>query len=256
MQSEHSLQYRLSEYFKAMRVKNSAYSLRSMARSFDTSPAQLSQILSGKRPMTNKFAFKVADKLGLSPLELREALTEKIGSRRANADFTLLAEENFKIIADWHHLAILSLSQVPDAKADCKWIAQRLGIDYHEAKAAFDRLRRLKFIEIKNGSYHQVPKPMHTTNDVPSGAIRKYHKQNLELAARKIDDVGVEDREYSAITVAANPKKLAAAKKMIRQFKTDLAELLETGPKEEVYTLSIQLFPVSKLRKTLPRGEN
>jgi uncharacterized protein (TIGR02147 family) len=201
--------------------------------------------MSGKRPMTAKFALKVADKLGLSPLELREAFAEKVSSRRPNDHFELLEEEKFKIISSWHHFAILSLSQTSDSKADCKWISQRLGIDYHDAKNAFDRLRSLGFIEIKDGKYFQVPKPMHTTNDVPSSAIRKYHKQNMELASRKLDEVGVEDREYSAITFATNAKKLSIAKKMIRQFKADLAELLECDKKEEVYTLAIQLFPVS-----------
>jgi len=243
------LRQKLTHYFHTTRSKNPSYSLRAMARSFKTSPAHLSQVLSGKRPMTDKFALKVSNKLDLSPLEMKMALAELSSSDETSLPFDLIEDEKFKLVSDWHHFAILSLSQVPDSKANVRWISQRLGIDYHVAKAAFERLRKLGMIKVENGSYHQVPKALHTTNDVPSSAIRKYHKQNLELAAGKLDEVDVNLREFSAITVATSLKKLPLAKKLIRKFKADIYELLNVGKKEEVYTLSIQLFPVSKLNQ-------
>ena len=36
------------------------------------------------------------------------------------------------------------------------------------------------------------------------------------------------------------------AKKLIQEFRKSLAELLETGKKEEVYRLNIQLYPLKK----------
>jgi hypothetical protein len=240
------LRQQLANYFTEMRSKNPAYSLRAMARSFRTSPAQLSQIIANKRPMTNKFILKVSEKLGLSPLEVKSILEFHSGVPAAKTAFETIDDDNFKLVADWYHFAILSLSKVRDCEADPKWIAKRLGIDYFVAREAFHRLRKLGLIEIANGKYRQISRPLHTTNDVPSNAIRKYHSQNLELAKVKLDEVDIEAREFSTITFAVNLKNLPTAKKMIRKFKTEIYELLETGKKEEVYTMAIQLFPVSK----------
>ena len=86
---------------------------------------------------------------------------------------------------------------------------------------------------------------MKTTSDVPSGTIRRYHKGILGLAQNRIDQVDVKEREYSSITMAINTKNLAKAKKLTQEYKEEMLELLEKGPLDEVYQLSIQLFPLS-----------
>jgi uncharacterized protein (TIGR02147 family) len=194
--------------------------------------------------MTKKFVLKVAEKLGLS---IEEAC--RIVDGQATTLFEPISEEKFKLVADWQHFAILSLSKTSDCRADPKWIAKRLGIDYFLAKEAFERLCNLGLIEVKNGRYYQSSKPLHTANDIPSMAIRKHHKQNLDMAAIKLDEVEVEKKEFSSMTIAVNPRKLPIAKELIRKFKTQIYDILESGEKEEVYTLSIQLFPVTQLKR-------
>ena len=44
---------------------------------------------------------------------------------------------------------------------------------------------------------------------------------------------------------AINTKKLTSAKELIRQFCDDMEDVLETGPRDEVYQFNIQLFPLS-----------
>ncbi|MGE0762901.1 MAG: TIGR02147 family protein [Bdellovibrionales bacterium] len=249
MAGNEGLRQQLTNYFAQMRQKNPGYSLRAMARVFKTSPAQLSQVLSGKRPMSRKFVLSVSDRLGLSPLETKEALESQCPSPRSKISFESIAEDQFKLIADWHHFAILSLGETADAKADPKWISKRLGLDYYVVREALTRLQKLGIIEIKNGRYRQITKPIHTTQDIPSAAIRKNHRQNLALASEKLEQVDVADREFTSMTMAISRKKIDLAKKMIRKFKTEMYEFLQAGAKEEVYTLAIQLFPVSKIEQ-------
>ena len=45
------------------------------------------------------------------------------------------------------------------------------------------------------------------------------------------------------MTMAIYPKKLPMAKTMIRDFREQLCQYLETDNKTEVYELAIQLFP-------------
>jgi uncharacterized protein (TIGR02147 family) len=233
VQNAEFLVQHLKDHFEANRRKNPSYSLRSMARALKTSPAQLSQVMSGKRPLSVKFASKIADRFGLS-------------SSGSSVKFDGIEEDRFKLISDWEHFAILSMSRLSDCRADARWISRRLGIDYFAAKHAFQRLLEMGLIEIVGKRYRQTSKPLHTTHDIPSSAIRAYHRQNLELASDKIDEAAVDAREYTSVTVATSMKKLPLAKKMIRRFKDEIFDFLGRDESEEVYTLSIQLFPVTK----------
>lgn len=242
MMSDEVLRGALRDYLRSRRTKNPNYSLRAMSRQFKVSPAQLSQIISGKRKITAKIALLLADRLGYSPIEkayMMDIDAPPVAQR-------ILEEDQFKVISDWYHYAILSLSQVKDNKADVRWIAKRLGIDVITAREAYMRLKKLKYLEESDGKFRQSSVPLTTAQDVPSSAVRKFHKQKLALAAEKLEEVPVELREFGAITFPVNLAKLPNAKKLIRKFRNDLYKYLEAGEKQEVYTLAIQLFPLTK----------
>jgi hypothetical protein len=46
--------------------------------------------------------------------------------------------------------------------------------------------------------------------------------------------------------MAVDPALLPEAKDMIKKFRRRLSRFLESGKKKEVYTIAIQLFPVSR----------
>ncbi len=242
--------------YEARKKNNPNFSLRAYARWLGISPAQVSQLISGKRKLSKKMAIQIADRFGLSPrekIELLEALTpeliEEKEELRSEKTKTLLQEDKFSLIADWPHYSILSLSETSKAKADPRWIAQRLGIDVTTARESFERLVRLGIIEMKGKSYQQSEKPLTTSKDIASRAIQRHHKQNLNLAQQKLECVSLKAREFSSITMAVNPQKIKQAKILINEFKRKLCSLLEEGDKKEVYTLSIQLFPNSILKE-------
>ncbi len=234
MQNQDYVRQQLNDFFKSKRTRNSSFSIRAMARLFKTSPAQMSQILSGKRPLSQKFIASAWDRLDLPPVHTQ-------------VEFSTVEDQEFSLISDWHHFAILSLSKTSRNKADPRMIARLLGIDYFVAKASFDQLKKLNLITVKGDRFIQTTKPLHTKNDIPSLAVRQYHKQNLALAAEKLDEVDVSQREFTSVTMAFNVSKLSAAKKLIRQFKDDLYELAGKGKCDEVYTFAAQLFPVTKI---------
>lgn len=59
----------LNEEYQKRKQRNENFSLRSFAKWLDISPAQLSQMMSGKRTISLKSAKKLSQKLGLSPFE-------------------------------------------------------------------------------------------------------------------------------------------------------------------------------------------
>jgi transcriptional regulator with XRE-family HTH domain len=230
---------------------NPSYSLRAFSRQLNMSPAQLSQIISGKRPLSAKKAYRIAESLNFSPTEksLLVESTIPIGASSGDQEPIEIRDEEFQLVSDWYHFAILSLTELPHHKADPRWIARQLGVTPQEAADALARLVRLKIVEVKKGKMTQIMKPIRTTTDVSSSAIRRYHLQNLENSKEKLGTVPVEKREYSAITMAVSTKNLPKAKRLITEFKRKLADIMENGSKDAVYTLAVQLFPVSKVEE-------
>lgn len=241
----------LAEALENTRARNPLYSLRAMARQLSLSSAHLSQLLSGKRPLTLRVAMKIAQKLEMSDADRTRLLQSAVSESRAEikgpqkSEFQILEQAAFEPISEWYYFAILSLGKLKGNQASAKWISSQLGITFPEAKAAYEKLKALGYLEESGGRFQQSSKPLHSTREIPSHAIRKYHKQNLDLAKDRLDLVPMGQRDYSSITMAVDAKKLPRAKKMIHEFKLKLYKYLDSKNADEIYTLAIQLFPVT-----------
>ncbi len=226
------------------RVKrNPSFSLRAFANFLEISPATLSQVISKKRSVSMKTGAHILHKLGYSPSEQLN-LIASIDASEAEIEKVQISEDKFQLISEWHYLAILSLGELPDAKADPRWVAKRLSITAAIANKALQRLERLNIIVIKDGRFKQIHPPFKTADDIPSAAIRNYHTNILNLAAEKLETVDVNEREFSSVTMAINSKNLLKAKEITRKYKKDMSKLLESGKADRVYHLAIQLFPM------------
>lgn len=239
----------LKNELEERKKKNSRYSLRAFAQSLGISAAQLSQLLSGKRNLTPEVLRQIAEALHLSPEEERSLLTQMFlgeqGSRSEAKQKRQLEEDEFRLISDWYHYAILSLGKVRGAKADPFWIADRLGISPTEAREALARLRRLEILD-EGKTLKQKSAPLNISSKVPSRAIQAYHRRILGMAMDKMADVPVEKRDYSAMTFAADPTKIPQARKMVEDFQDRLADFLQTPNSKEVFILACQLFSLER----------
>lgn len=245
------LQSRLAE----AQSKNSSYSLRAFSVLLGLAPAELSLILNGKRRITYPKATQILDRLSIDPSQ-RTSLLASVPRRLerkkkfGSINYIQLSTDEFRVIADWHYLAILSLAETASFQSDTSWIAQRLGIRKRDAKSAIDTLLRLGLIQSEKtrNEVRWVPtgKKFTTTNDIPSSPIRKNHAQGLELAKSALQNVPFELREFGASVIAADPNLLPKAKLRLRKLRREIAHLLEGGNKSEVYRLSVQLIPLSR----------
>lgn len=255
--SASSVDWLRAEYINRKR-KNPSYSLRAFARQLCLPSGALSEILSLKRPMTQKLALRLVDRLNLSA-EARsrflylvskerasDSLVRKMGVQAPVDDnYQKLSEDRFNLIAEWYHFALMALLETEGCVQEPLWLARRLGISVVEVRNALERCMRLGLIEDRAGSW--VPTGnLTTTHDVPSAALRRFHKQNLKRTSEMIESRTVSQRDISSITMAIDPEKLGLAKQVIQRFRRQMATLLENGSKKEVYTLSILLMPVTQ----------
>jgi uncharacterized protein (TIGR02147 family) len=260
---KNSISQMLTTELEHRRQHKSNYSLRAFARDLEISPAFLSYLIKGERSLKPDTAAVLAKKMKWNSHDSRlfVSLSRYQGAhsspgrtmiqqdledlQKTHTKFENLRVDQFSIIADWYHLAILELIEVEGFSSNPTWIAQCLGISVTEASRALDRLVRLKMVTILSDGGLQKDKN-NAVNDTPSEAIRRFHRQHLKNAYEAINSVPFSKRHVSGTTVAIDATKLAEAEELIKEFRAKLSALLSTGAKTDVYHLAIQLFPLSK----------
>lgn len=240
---------------------NPAYSLRAYSKKVGVHVGALSSILNGKRNVSRDLAERISIRLLLDPQERSELLglfPEKRPYRKpgAAASGDLLLEprylefsaSQFKIVAEWEHFAVMSLLNCEDFESSPAWMARRLGLSETRVKQVLERLVQLGLFEgTSDAGFTRSKKSYRTTDDVANLSLKKCHEQSLELAKESLHRDSTKIRDFTSITMAIDPEKLSMAKELTRKFQDELSDLLESGHRTEVYRLSMQLFPLTKI---------
>lgn len=243
----------LLENLATSQARNPSYSLRAYSKKLGFSPAALSEMMSGKRPITTKTADKIFDRLNVSPSEqekFKKLERSKKALAKENKNYMEVEMDQYHMISEWFYFAILSLAETLDFSDNPQWISKRLNITQTEAKTALSRLERLQLLKRNTQGHLQATgASFKTTTDIPNGALRKSQANNLELAQASLEQDDISLRDFSSMTMAIDPELLPEAKKLIQDFRRKLTHFLEAETKQEVYKLNIQLFPLTKKDK-------
>jgi len=238
------------------RQKNPAFSLRAFAKLLGTQPGRLSEFLSRKRPLTPLQIKKFASKLALPPSEasklLRDANQNFPNSKKSGVKphYIEVDATHFEIIAQPIHYRILAAMELSSYDGSPKWLANKLATDIGEVYSALERLQTAGLAERnEKGHWKPVASATTTSTDIPSAALRAAHRTSICHAISCLDEVAVEMRDITSVTMAVNLQQLGKAKELIRNFRRQLASELEIGDRSDVYELNIQLVPISKTRK-------
>ncbi|MCT4642243.1 MAG: TIGR02147 family protein [Bacteriovoracaceae bacterium] len=254
----------LEEEFSFRVNENSSYSIRAFARDIGISPSQLSEVLSGKVGLSSKKAVVVAQNLGLSDkevtlfkalVEFEHGRSEKIkneakdiiDSYEHSSKYKGLSLDGFKLISDWYYFAILSTMELDRYDGSTLFIANHLNLDIEIIEDAIKRLLKLDIIDISNGKFIPTGEMFSTSHDIASSALKKFHKQHIRKSLDSIDNVPVDKRDITTMTMAIDIDKLPQAKKLITKFRRDLCKFMESDKKNNVYNLNIQLIPLAEL---------
>ena len=243
--------------YQIRKDKNPRYSLRSYAQQLNLSPATLSMVLSGKRNLSKDNIIKISSKIGLSPattLSLLETeilnIEEQLNLSKNLHEKKYVKEEQFQLISKWHHYAIVSLSKLKKHKANTRWISRHLGISEMEAREALNRLIDCKIIEIQNDKIVELNQSTTTSEDIPSEAIRNFHKGIIKKAIDSLDEISPDEREVSTIVLSFSKKDLKSAKKFLREYQEQFANRFESEKNaDEVYAITMQFFPLTDTKK-------
>lgn len=262
MDEQLAIQNLLRSHLLAAQSKNPKFSLRSYSRKVGIHAGALSSIINGKRNVSKSLAEKITRKLLIDPQHRNEILSLFPDKRKyrntvemkeeSGTSYLEIEASTFKLMAEWEHFAVLSLIKTHDFKKDPAWIGERLGISKFRANEVIDRLVELGFLkETVDGELVRVHANIRSSDDTVNLSVRKSHEENLELARESLSRDHILSRDFTTLTMAVDPAKMTVAKEMIRKFQDDLSEVMETGDITEVYRLSIQLFPLTKISREL-----
>ncbi|MBY0472244.1 TIGR02147 family protein [bacterium] len=234
--------------------ENPSYSLRAFARMLGIQSGFLSKILLGQRRVTPSTVRRLGGKLGLGlkDLEHYEQNCKLKPDKNVSQDFRQIAYDHFQVISDWYHFAILELASIDGFEPNSRWIAKTLGLSVAESQAAIERLVRIGYIGIEASGQWKVLEAHTTTlgsleSDETNAALQQMQKQILQMAIAAMENIPMEMRDQSAMTMAVDSSLLPMAKEKIKKFRRELCALLESGKKRDaVYQLSVSLYPVTK----------
>ncbi|MCT4641812.1 MAG: TIGR02147 family protein [Bacteriovoracaceae bacterium] len=232
--------------------RNPRFSIRSFARQLEIEPSSLSQIINGKRPLTNKMCLRLSQKLSLSPEEIEKLMDSEKSGKESFHTFKSLDQDQFQVIADWYHYAILELTHLKHFQSSYKWISQVLGINQNEVKDAVRRLERLDYLEItEQGNWiDRLGDANNEGNTYTKAAFRLLQKQVLEKAISALEEISYEQRVQTSMTLPVSKKKMKQAKAKVLAFIDELGDFFrDDSPKDEIYHMSFSLYPISKTQE-------
>jgi len=251
---QEALRATLQNRYLQARSRNQQFTLRAFAKKLELSSGALSEILQGKRNVSSKIAERLAEELQLDPSEKAQIFSplEKQTARKkvAAQDVVKLQQNQYEVLTDWVHFALLSLLNTKTYKSDVMWIAERFQVPAPRVSNAIKRMVDLGLVEFDGRSRLKRTKmAFRTSDDILNLAIQRSHHGDLDLVRKAIDQVPVELRDLTSITIPTDPQKFAKAKELIREFQDQMLNLMWTDNSTEVYRMNVSLYPLTKPEK-------
>lgn len=235
--------------FEETKTRNPQFSLRAYAQRLGVSSGALSEILKGKRALSHSVKQRVAAKLLLSPKETLDFFQNDLPAQMSVAadDRLILSQDQFHLISDWWYFGLLNLLKTRGFKNQISWMARRLGLTTQIITDAWDRLFRLGYLEMKNSKVVRKQSNLKTTDNLKDISIRKAHLADLSLIEKSLADLPYQLRDNTSCTFVIDKKDLAKAKEMIRIFQNQFLNEIGKDTGDEVYKMSIALFPITQV---------
>lgn len=246
-----SVQVILNQKFLDLKRKNPRLSRRYFAQKIGVSSGALTEILKGKRKISAKLAAKIAARLQLDPVDTAEFVshTNSAPPTTANIEYLQLRDDQFHLISEWPHFAILNLVKSDDCQHKVSWFAQQLNLPLKVTHEVVERLMRLQMLKIEKKKYVRTNTNLATSDDIINLSIQKSNIEDLEMIRDHLDSLTVQERDLTSMTLLVDAKKMPEIKKWIRKSQDQFALKFETTKSAVPFRLTVALFPLKKPKR-------
>jgi uncharacterized protein (TIGR02147 family) len=230
-----------------MKAKNPRLSHRFFAKKLGVSSGALSEILKGKRKISDKLAQKIAERLNMDPRTRDKFLNPRENSPSGEIyDFLQIEDDQFHLISEWWHYAILNLVKSDHCQHKISWFAERLELPEKTVSEALNRMLRLGMLTFQKKKYVRKQSNYKTSDNILNLSIRKSNLEDMELLRDHLATLPVEERDLTSITMLLKPEQMQEFKKWIRAAQDRFASKFETTDSSTAYRLTVGLFPLKK----------
>ncbi|MCH2533521.1 MAG: TIGR02147 family protein [Bdellovibrionales bacterium] len=224
--------------FEKRREHNPQYSLRSFSRTIGINDSTLSQIMRGKRKITDKTFNHIAAALNLDIEQITKINELKI---------KYLDTKKAKALSHWKYDAILEYIEAHPT-ADINTLSQAFNLHTLEVQSAISLLQELGFL-----SYDTVPKNLlgasSTISDpkVKCLAGQQYQKSLLEKSKQSIDKISKENRDHTSIIIGISDEDLKEVRQIIAEARKKIMKTINNSEskKSNVYAMQFSVFPLN-----------
>jgi uncharacterized protein (TIGR02147 family) len=243
---------------------NPRYSLRAFARDLGIAPSRISEVLNGRRGISETAGARLARRLGLEGL-VRDGFVASIaaqhgrGAARKAAAATRLERLDAKVreAADaakpsyyrlaWYNGAVLQLAKLKRVKLTVATIVERLGIRDYQAEMALRYLQRTGYL--RQGEGRLVLGAAGRAEDAgrPTQHLRLQLSQMLDKAREASEALPEDHPDFPTTTLALDAQRVDELRALIGAFQHQVRLLAaQSRGRDRVYGLNLQLFRLDK----------
>lgn len=232
-----------------------------------SSPNYLFRVLKGERVLTIDYVDKFTKALKLTRNESsyfttlvkfnnerntceKEKLLRTLLSLRYKRSIHRIDDKKLQFFSKWYYPVIRELAVILEWDNDFNILARHCfpRITAQQAKDAVVYLIKTEFLkQDSDGKYLRTEPVISSGDEVKSTVLRNYHRQTLAQCIDALDEVDVEERDISSLTLSVSRKTYAVIKKEIQDFRKRLLVLAREDTNPELVCLTgFQLIPRSK----------
>jgi len=243
----------LSDLYQQRKSEWAAFSYRYICNKVGIASAGFfTNILNGKRNISDELIFKFAELFGFSRVETeyfdcmvhydqskepdrRKYYHDKMVVLRKTSIYELTAEQN-EYFSNWYNVAIRELINFYPFNGDYEVLAKMLApsITAAQAQSAIELLLKLNLIRKDGAMYVVTDKTVRTSNQ--TSAIERFDRA---------------DRNISTLTLNISTAQFQAISEKLTEFQLTALEMAKSDPEpsERVYQFNFQIFPLTKCYK-------
>lgn len=258
----------LADYYKWHKENSYGFSYRSMAVNLGfTSPNFLKLVIDGDRNISKESLEKITSGVGLNKFEAeyfsylvffnqaknnidKNYYFGLLTALRSNSNITKIAPEQFEYFNEWYYPTIRELVAGKSSPLDFNTLSELLDkkVTAFQIKKSVELLLKLDMLRINHDNTYEHTSPvLNTSNELNTFAIRKYHKEVLNIAQLKIDEVPSDQRENSHATIKISEKGFLKIKKRIQDFREEILQIAaDDRDVNRIYHVNLQLYPITK----------
>ncbi|MBL7545440.1 MAG: DUF4423 domain-containing protein [Bdellovibrionaceae bacterium] len=233
----------LIHIYKTRKKATHSYSVRAFARDCRIPSPRMSDYFNGNRKIHIRAASAILKNLPMQENELQILSEGFTHSFSRDKKVYILSEQDFRNLYHPVYFAFLSQLETESGYQSDTQMAQALDLELENLISVKNSLLKTNLIKIVNNKIVPNFDRVETTFEISNDDIRRAQKASLQRIIDHVDHVDIKHRDITKYTIATDHKKIAQAKIRIQKFARKLADYLESGPKTEVFDLSIQLFP-------------